>query len=565
MSALPSSMIAAVATSAAAGKNPWLPLGLIFLLAAPESIPAVMMDPALHRELHALGPPALLWSLGGTFALLAVADSLADKIGFLEKWLVPVSTSWRPFAGVACAAIVGYAGAQAMGAPGELEAMREALTAVRAADVGLLAGGSFVALTIAVAAVVGWIATVGKTGTRLLMTMVPVPGLKLAHSFVDDFFALGASIAGLAFGDSAIVAALLAAYLAVGLVTGPLLTRLAWIHARIGWSIVRKGWRSLEEGATPPTPPKWVRGWLTERGLADAVALPGYVWRAPGLGRARAGHLVVASGRAIFLTRVWWRPRAFDVAEASLARVGLADTATSRVVTLVERTDAGALREVHVYLFPAVEAEVRPLLEAGAARAGLVRVRVASESSRAALPGYADRTRSVRFRPPDDAGSLRLQGLLTIATAVVVGILTGGVLVPIGAGYLVSPFKRRFVIGALVSGYLALCVLGTMGLGWPAAVLYASVLNGLALRDLTRNALKARVDGFVDRRAWLPVVCDRAWVPSAGVLDDGDRWAAADEEPLTDGTWRAVVRILAADPEAQEASSAPSTGERSRS
>ena len=53
---LPSSMVAAVASSAAAGKNPWLPLALIFLLAAPSSVPGVMMDPALHGQLHSLGP-----------------------------------------------------------------------------------------------------------------------------------------------------------------------------------------------------------------------------------------------------------------------------------------------------------------------------------------------------------------------------------------------------------------------------------------------------------------------------------------------------------------------------
>jgi len=542
----PSSMVAAVATSAAAGKNPWLPLALIFLLAAPESVPSVMMDPELQRQLHELGPQSLLWSLGATFAFLALADSLADKIGFLEKWLVPVSTAWRPFAGVACSALVGVAAARSLAEPTEVQAMREALTSVRAADLTLLAGGSLVALTVALGALGSWIATMGKTGTRLLMTMVPVPGLKLAHSFVDDFFAFGASIAGLAFGDTALVAGLLVVYLAVGLVTGPVLTRLTWIHVRIGWGILRKGWRSLDDGVALPTPPRWVRRWLSEQGLDDATVLPAYVFRAPELGLCRAGQLVVAPGRTIFLSRILWRPRALSLDESSLARVGLADTATSRVVTLVERLESGALREVHVYLFPAVEAEVLPVLERGAERAGLVRVRVASESSRAALPGYADRSRSVRFLPAPAAGSLRLQGLLTIAAAIAAGVMTGGVFVPIGTGYLISPFKRRLLAGWLISGYLSLCVLGSMGLGWPATVLYASVLNGLALRDLTRNALKARTDGFVDRRAWLPVVCGRVWVPMAGVLAPGDRWSeAAGEEPLTDGSWRAVVRLLA--------------------
>jgi hypothetical protein len=550
-------MVAAVATSAAAGKNPWLPLALIFLLAAPESVPSVMMDPELHRQLHGLGPEGLLWGLGATFAVLSLADSLADKIGFVEKWLVPVSTAWRPFAGVACAALVGVAAARSLEAPVELAAPATPLPVVRASllDARPLAGGSLVALTIALGALGGWIATMGKTGARLLMSMVPVPGLKLAHSFVDDFFAFGASVAGLAFGDTVFVAAILGIYLAVGLITGPLLTRLTWIHVRIGWSLLRKARRSLDDGAERPPPPRWVRRWLAEHGLEGAAALPAYVFRAPEVGRCRAGHLIVAPGRTVFLTRIAWRPRPLSLDDRSLARVGLADTATSRVVTLVERLDSGGLREVFVYLFPAVEAEVLPVLARGAERAGLVRVRVASESSRAALPGYADRTRSVRFLPASAAGSLHLQGLLTIAAALGAGLLTGGVFVPIGTGYLVSPFKRRLLAGWLVSGYLSLCVLGSMGLGWPAAVLYASVLNGLALRDLTRNALKARTDGFVDRRAWLPVVCGQVWVPAAGLLAAGDRWRAGDEEPPTDGSWRAVVGLLA--DVSEDATSAP--------
>jgi len=53
-------MVAAVATSAAAGKNPWLPLGMIFLLAAPGSVPELMMNADLHRQLHALAPVEVL-------------------------------------------------------------------------------------------------------------------------------------------------------------------------------------------------------------------------------------------------------------------------------------------------------------------------------------------------------------------------------------------------------------------------------------------------------------------------------------------------------------------------
>ena len=558
MSSIPTSMIAAIATSAAAGKNPWLPLGLIFVLAAPESVPSVLMEAELHQQLHAIGPAGVLWTLGLVFVSLSILDSLADKVGFIEKWLVPVSTAWRPFAGIACAAIVGYAAARDVAVPSELEAMRVALVETHHAD--LLVGGGIVALTIGLAAVFNWIATMSKTGVRLLMTMVPVPGLKLAHSFVDDFFAIGASIAGLAFADSALVPFLLAIYLGVGLFTGPLLTRLTWIHFRIGWSLILKANDSLEEGNARPAAPGWALRWLEREGLTGAPVLRGYVYRAPGLGWCRAGHLVLAPSETIFLTRVWWRARALRIgahpAEAppgegvgardeGLVRVGLADTATNRVVTLVERLTSGALREVHVYLFPAVESAVLPLIEAGAAQAELVHVRADSPSARAVLPGFADRERSVRFLPEERAGSLRLQGLLTIASAIGFGLLTGGVFIPIGTGYLASPFKTRFLVGWLISGYLALCVLGTMGLGWPAAVLYASVLNVLTLRDQTRNALKARVDGFVDKRAWLPMVANRVWVSSRGLKSPSDRCEEGDAAPLTDGTWRAVVRLLA--------------------
>src|SRR5690606_12214825 len=214
MGAIPSSMVAAVACSAAAGKNPWLPLALIFLLAAPDSVPAILMDPELHRQLHGLGPVELLWSLGAVFGVLALCDSLADKVGFIEKWLVPISTAWRPFAGVAVAALVGVAAAPDVPDP---------QLAIVQADMGLLVGGSVVVLTIALGSLGTWIATMGKTGIRLLMTMVPVPGLRFAHSLVDDLFALGASIAGLAFASTPLVAVLVALYLAVGIFTGPLL------------------------------------------------------------------------------------------------------------------------------------------------------------------------------------------------------------------------------------------------------------------------------------------------------------------------------------------------------
>ena len=535
MGAIPSSMVAAVACSAAAGKNPWLPLALIFLLAAPGSVPAIMMDPDLHRQLHDLGPEALLWSLGGVFAVLALADSLADKIGFIEKWLVPISTAWRPFAGVAAAALLGVA---AVGDTPEAEVV------VQQADMGLLVGGSVVAITIALGALSTWIATMGKTGMRLLMTMVPMPGLRLAHSFVDDLFALGASVAGLAFASTPFVAVLVAIYLAIGLFTGPLLTRLTWIHVRIGWSLVRKGLRAMSED--PPletTRPAWLSRWLAAEGYERTTTLPAYVFGAPGVGRCRAGFLVLAEGRAAFVSRVRFRPRAFVVDDASLSRIGLADTTTERVVILVDRPASGGLRSTHVHLFPAREAEVVRVLEEGASRAGLVRVRPTSESARRGLPGHA--SRSPRFLPAEQAGSLSVQGTLTIAAAVAVGILTGGVFIPIGAGYLLSPFKVRFAIGLAISAYLSLCIMLSLGLGWPAAVIYASLLNVLALRDLTRNALKARVDGFVDKDAWLPAVASRVWIAKASLVASSDRCEEGAPEPLTDGSWRAVVRLLA--------------------
>jgi hypothetical protein len=551
MNPVPSSMVAAVACSAGAGKNPWLPLALIFLLAAPATMPAILIEPILHRQLHAIGPEALLWSLGGVFLVLAIADSFADKISVIERWLVPISTAWRPFAGVAAAAIIGYA---ALREPVE----HEIAPRLARADIGIFVGGSLIVLTIALAALATWIATMGKTGARLLMSIVPIPGLKLVHSFVDDLFALAASIAGLAFGNAPLVVTVIAAYLIVGIFTGPILTRLTWIHVRIGISLLRKGWRTLEpaRSETPPPhsnpggseqrdPPRWVSRWLREEGIDDARTLPAYVYRAPTIGRCRAGTLIVARGRVVFLTRVFFRPRALSIAEADLTRLALADTATSRVVTLVERLPSGALREAHLYLFPALSEEVVHALEVGGERAGLVRVRADSESARCGLPGYADRTKSVRFLPASELGSLRLSGLVTVVCAIAIGILSAGMFVPIGTGYLLTPYKRRFFVGWAISAYLTLCVVASGGLGWPATVAYASLLNVLALRDLTRNALKARVDGFVDRRAFLPAVASRVWVPKTAVLEPGDRYTEGASEPLTDGTWRAVVRLLA--------------------
>jgi hypothetical protein len=543
MGVIPSSMVTAVSGSVAAGKNPWLPLALVFLLAAPESVPTWMMDPALHAQLHGFGPEAALWSLGGVLLVLALADSLADKIGFIEKWLVPVSTAWRPFAGVALATIVGVAAAQATTEESTTLAMHDALVSTVQAD--LLLGGSVVALTIAVGALAGWIATVSKTGIRLLLKLVPVPGLRFAHSLLDDLLGVGASVAGLVFRDSTLLLVLLGIYLAFGLVTAPILTRLAWIHMKSGWDLMRKGANKIGPAVPRGAAPKWVQKWLAANASAESVAVPAYVYRAPEVGWCRSGYFVLAPKRVVFLTRVWFRARAYTIEQSSLARVGLAETATSRIVKLVERLGTGALREVDVVLFPAGQDEVLRSLFEGTWRSGLVRVRSDSESARRGLPGFGGR--SSRYAPADEAGSLTLQGTITIAAAIVCGVLTGGVFVPIGTGYLFSPYKLRFLFGWLISGYLSLCVVASMGFGWPAAVLYATLLNVVALRDLTRNALKARVDGYVDRRAWLPAVAGRVWVPESRLASESDRHQEGDPELLTDGTWRAVGRVLAAE------------------
>jgi hypothetical protein len=547
MNPVQGSVVTAIALSAAAGKNPWIPLGLLFLFAAPDSVPEILMEPELHAALHQIGSPALLWSLAGTFLVLAALESLADKISFVERWLVPISTMWRPFAGVAVAAIVGLAVA-------DYEPMQETLArmtdplAVRTAETEWLLGGSIVALTILAGAVFAGLATLGKTGTRLLLSLVPVPGLRLLHSFVDDVFALAAAFAGFAFGQSTVMLVLVALYLIVGLFTGPLLSRLAWIHFRVGLALANKVWRKTSEvPAERVVAPSWLSAALGKAGIdpARTVILPAYTYRAPELGRARVGFLVLAEGAVFFAARVAFRARLLEMDHDALARIGLSQTATSRSVAITFRTAEGVLRETLFYLFPSAEDEVLPALEHGSLATGLARVRPDSESARAALPGFADRGRSVRFLDASAAGSLRGQAVVTLVAAFGVGVFTGGLFVPIGAGYLFSPFKRRFVLSLFASAWLSLSVLGTAGFAWPVALLYATLLNVLALRDLARAAIKARVDGFVDRRAFLPPVCDRVWVPEKKLAHDRDLFREGDALPLTDGPWRAVVAVLA--------------------
>lgn len=553
MGPVPSSIMAAIALSAAAGKNPWIPFAILFLLAAPAGVPSWVMDPYLHASVHGLGPAGLLYGLGGLFFVLSVLDSIADKVPFVERWLVPVSTTWRPFAGAAVATVIAIGTAQ--GAAQAAEATQTVATAATlppfiAADFGALAlGMSTFVLTIFGGTVFGALATVGKTGTRLLLSLIPLPGLRLAHSFLDDFFALAVAFVGLGHGTNIVFVVAAGLYLLVGLVTGPLLSRLAFIHLRIGIGLVRKGWRKMRGAppAAPEPPPKWLEKALVAEGIdpASVTTLPVYAYRAPVIGRCRAGLLVIANGTVWFAARAMFRPKILRVSHDELARIGLAQTATNRMVTLVDRLDSGALRETVLYLFPAVEDDVLPLLERGSQGAGLARVRIDSPSARAGLAGFAHRGESVRFLPADEAGSLRLQALTTIITAVGIGLATGGVFIPIGAGYVVSPFKRRFALGLAMSVYLSVCVIGTGGLGWPAALVYATLLNAIALRDLARNALKARIDGFVDKRAFLPPVADRVWVPERGLGAEADRWREGDAVPVTDGTWRKIVALLA--------------------
>ena len=545
--------MAAVAASAAAGKNPWLPFAMLFLLAAPDSMPTVFMDAGLHESLHALGPQALLYGLGATFLVLSVLDSLADKLPFVERWLVPVSTAWRPFASVAVASLVAVAASQSaarLGAtPGAIEAVRVLPLPVVAADLSAIwVGTSVLVISIVLGSVYGAISTFGKTGTRLLLSMVPLPALRLVHSFVDDFFAVAVCIFGFAHSHSVLFLAAAALYLLVGLVTGPLLARLTFIHMRVGWSLLRKGHRVLaaDGSVVAHEAPAWLAKSLKEAGLdtAECTVVPAYTYRAPVVGRMRHGWLVFAPHAVWFASRVMWRPRILAVEGESLARVGLAQTTTARMVTLVDRTPIGGLREAILYLYPAEASEIVPLLERAAGGAKLVRVRIDSGSARDALPGYAQRNGSVRYLPAEQAGNLRAQALTTIVAALVLGVLSGGLFVPIGAGYALSPHPRRFVLGLFFSSYLTLCVLGSVGLGWPAAVIYASLLNLVTLRDLARLALKARVDGFVDKRAFLPPVCDRVWVPAAGLRAPEDAWHEGDGVPVTDGSWRSVVRWL---------------------
>jgi hypothetical protein len=546
---IPSSVVVAVTCSAAAGKNPWLPFGLLFVLAAPAELPTWLIDPPLHHALHQLASPQALYGLGAVFLLLAILDSVADKVPLVERWLVPISSTWRPVAGVAISALIAIVAARGAGeVAADLDpGPAKEIPFIAARSLGLSTHVSLVVATVLLGSVFGVLSTVSKTGTRLLLSLVPVPLLRLTHSFVDDLFAFAVAAAGFVLGSHLLVVVAAVIYLAVGAFTGPVLARLTWIHFRIGRELLRKASRRLggSDSRAAPAMPPWLGAVLEGDTVpAGSSALPGYVYRSGTLGYCRSGYLVVTKHAVCFAARAFPRSRVLRIPLARLARVGLAETATARMVSLVETGEDGGRRETIVSLFPAEAADIHCALDAMTAAARLERVRVDSESARGSVPGYGQTGRSERYLPPERAGSLRLQATTTIAIAISVGLLTGGLVIPIGAGYAMSPHRRRLVAGLAFTFYLSLSVLGSMGLGWPAAVLYASMANVIALRDLARLALKARIDGLVDRSAFLPVVCGRAWIPGEALLSPADRWRPEDGEPVTDASWRDVLSSL---------------------
>ncbi|MCB9590191.1 MAG: DUF4126 family protein [Polyangiaceae bacterium] len=539
---LPSSLVTAISGSAAAGKNPWLPLALLCLIAQADRVPRWLMDPHLHRGLHGLAPPSVMLTLGIVFLVLSLAESFGDKVSWIEAWLTPISTTWRPFAAIAVATLVGVGTIQ--GNPGALgqeavgvglgfgfDAIPEEPTAWEQ-----MSPYAWLVLCILAGTVSGLIATVGKTGTRLLLTLVPVPGLRLAHSFLDDFFAWGVTLAGLVMNDSLFMVVLGVLYLSVGLVVAPILGRLSLIQLKIFASL----WRKLraKQDDPPPKLPRWLKKALRDRDLSHVI--PAYAYRTSETGLCRSGFLLVDDQGVVFAVRSWFRPKLLEVKPSELERLGLAETLTSRAVTLARSTANGG-DELSLYLFPGSPRATTERLLAAAKIAGLVRVRPGSQSGRLAH----ERSQAGRFVPASEAGNLRTQAVLSLGAAIGVGVLSGGVFIPIGFGYSASPFKGRFVLGCLLSLYLAASVMGTFGFAWPIALLYAVVLNAIALRDLSRHALRAHLDGFVDRFAFLPNVPGMIWVTDAPAAD---HFRAGQADPVTDGSWRVVWRLLSDEP-----------------
>lgn len=580
---LPPSLITAAAAGAASGKNPWLPFGVLFLIAAFGQVPRFLMDPELHAGIHGLAPPWVLLGLAAVFLVLAVLDSFADKVGWIESWLTPLSVAWRPFAAVGVSALIAHAvfagedpallagaaapdlGAIGAGASpgGAWLAAPLALAAAVPADWGTAAlgvgaesgntgtaitGGLLFVVTLVVGTLFGLLATIGKIGTRLLLVLVPVPHLKLAHSFLDDLFAFCVTLLGLLLDSGPLSWLAIGAgalYLLVGLVVAPTLARLTYIQFRTAWALVGKARRSwLGEVAGTAPVPAWIARRLAERGedRERIVAFPAYTYRAPGIGFCRVGYAVWSPTGFRFFARAWFRPRELAVPTARLLRIGVADTATVRQFVVVEEVAPGEMREYAFTLFPALAAEVDAAVKQGAVAAGWDRVRPRSDSARRGLPGAPGVSLGRRYVPAAKAGSLELQGFVTVLVAAAVGVLTVGACVPVGAGYLLSPFKPRFFAGLAVTAYLTLLAL--TGAGWPVAVLYGVLFNVVALRDLTRQAIKAHVDGYVDRRAFVPPVCGAVYVPRERVLSAQDRGEGESFADAIDGSWRTAVRIL---------------------
>ncbi|MBN2192404.1 MAG: hypothetical protein JW751_06275 [Polyangiaceae bacterium] len=572
---LPPSLITAAAAGAASGKNPWLPFGVLFLLAMFARVPEFMMEPGLHRGLHGMMPAEVFLGLAVAFLTLAVLDSFADKLSWIECWLTPLSAAWRPFAAVGVSFLIAHAVAV-----GEDPALAPALPLPEVAALArgetapaLLGGFGSAALgasaetpaalapiahaatswllyvfTLVVGTAFGLLATVGKIGTRFVLAFIPIPHLKLAHSCLDDVFAFCVTVLGL-FLDSGPLSwfamAAGAVYLVIGAFAGPTLARLTVIQFRTAYHLVSKARRRLAgEARGLPDPPPWVRRLLVARGEdpAAAVVYPVYAYRTPGIGFCRVGFLVWLPSGLCFVTRGLFRPRTLAIPTSRIARVGFADTVTVRQLVVVDESEPGRARE-HVFsLFPALGSEVELALARGAETAGWEQVRPRSPTARRGLPGSADMALGGRYVAATNAGSLNLQGLVTVFTAAGIGILTVGAFVPIGAGYLLSPFKPRFLIALVVSIYLSLLAL--TGAGWPVAVFYGVVLNVVVLRDLARQAVKAHVDGYVDRETFLPPVCGTVFVPRARVMNDEDRGAGESIDPYVNGSWRKVVRAL---------------------
>ncbi|HOU94032.1 MAG TPA: hypothetical protein PLU22_23435, partial [Polyangiaceae bacterium] len=426
---MPPSLITAAAAGAASGKNPWLPFGVLFLLAAFGHVPRFLMEPGLHRGIHGMAPPALLLALAAVFLVLAVLDSFADKVHWIECWLTPLSVAWRPFAAVGVSALIahavaagedpallgvpaasdltslgvgaalgggaGWAGPLALAASASADGGATALGA--AAEAGTtgyaITGGLLFVVTLVVGTLFGVLATIGKIGTRLLLVLVPVPHLKLAHSFLDDLFAFCVTLIGLLLDSGPLSWLAIGAgalYLLVGVVVGPTLARLTYIQFLTAWALVGKARRSwLGEVAVAASAPAWIARRLAERGedRDRIVAFPAYTYRAPRVGLCRAGYAVWSPTGFRFFTRAWFRPRELAVPNSRLLRVGVADSMTVRQFVVVEEVAPGGMRE-HVFtLFPALAAEAAAALTKGAEAAGWDRVRPRSDSARRGLPG----------------------------------------------------------------------------------------------------------------------------------------------------------------------------------